>query len=328
MPSQSPLSPASIESIAGLMAGSVATLVVHPLDIVKTRMQIYRSATATGGKLELTTLGVLRSLVAHDTPMRAFYRGLTPNLVGNAAGWASFFFFKAKAEQLIMSLRSERHHAHAHNDGGFLAPYEHFLASAMAGATTTMLTNPIWVLKTRMLSSNRASEGAYQSMSQGVRAIYHTEGLSGFYRGVLVSLMGVSHGAVQFAVYDPLKRVYLATQPGGRNGSRINLPATKSSGGEHIQRLDVQATLAISTLAKLVAGAATYPYQVIRARMQNYDSEKRFGKGVAGVAGRVYREEGLRGFYRGLGPAVLRVMPATWVTFLVYENVKHQLKAM
>lgn len=33
------LSPAIIESIAGLSAGTVATLVVHPLDIVKTRMQ-------------------------------------------------------------------------------------------------------------------------------------------------------------------------------------------------------------------------------------------------------------------------------------------------
>lgn len=33
------LSPALVETIAGLTAGSVATLVVHPLDIVKTRMQ-------------------------------------------------------------------------------------------------------------------------------------------------------------------------------------------------------------------------------------------------------------------------------------------------
>lgn len=33
------LSPASVETIAGLSAGSIATLVVHPLDIVKTRMQ-------------------------------------------------------------------------------------------------------------------------------------------------------------------------------------------------------------------------------------------------------------------------------------------------
>ncbi|KAL5615626.1 hypothetical protein BROUX41_005664 [Berkeleyomyces rouxiae] len=323
MPTQHPLSTASIESIAGLTAGSVATLVVHPLDIVKTRMQIYRSATVAGDQLSLTTLDVLRSLVTHDTPLYAFYRGLTPNLVGNAAGWASFFFFKAKAEQLLISFRANGPQTHKNSSN--LAPHEYFLASAMAGATTTMLTNPIWVLKTRMLSSDRATEGAYRSMTQGIRAIYHTEGLRGFYRGVLVSLAGVSHGAVQFAVYEPLKKVYLATKPRDGNGSGTNPTNQK---GEQKQRLDVQATLAISTLAKLVAGTITYPYQVIRARMQNYDSENRFGRGISGVAGRVLREEGLRGFYRGLGPAILRVMPATWVTFLVYENVKHQLQAM
>lgn len=33
------LSPALVETVAGLSAGAMATLIVHPLDIVKTRMQ-------------------------------------------------------------------------------------------------------------------------------------------------------------------------------------------------------------------------------------------------------------------------------------------------
>jgi solute carrier family 25 folate transporter 32 len=44
-----------------------------------------------------------------------------------------------------------------------------------------------------------------------------------------------------------------------------------------------------------------------------------------GVGTKIWREEGLRGFYRGLGTNVLRVLPATWVTFLVYENVRYYL---
>jgi solute carrier family 25 folate transporter 32 len=74
-----------------------------------------------------------------------------------------------------------------------------------------------------------------------------------------------------------------------------------------------------------VAGAATYPLQVLRSRLQNYDAEERFGRGIRGVVRQLWREEGARGFYRGIVPGVVRVLPATWVTFLVYENVKFYL---
>ena len=67
------------------------------------------------------------------------------------------------------------------------------------------------------------------------------------------------------------------------------------------------------------------PLQVFRTRLQNYNADERFGRGIRGVAIQLWREEGIRGFYRGLVPGVVRVMPATWVTFLVYENVKYYL---
>ncbi|GKT84874.1 mitochondrial folate carrier protein [Colletotrichum tofieldiae] len=161
-----------------------------------------------------------------------------------------------------------------------------------------------------MLSSDRSAAGAYQSMWAGAKVLYRSEGWRGFYRGLGVSLIGVSHGAVQFAVYEPAKKVYFAgRQRKGDNGGRLSN----------------EATVVISSAAKLVAGAVTYPYQVLRSRLQNYDADERFGRGIRGVVARIWQEEGLRGFYRGLMPGVVRVMPATWVTFLVYENVKFYL---
>ncbi|KAI1823167.1 mitochondrial folate carrier protein [Xylaria intraflava] len=308
------LSPALVETIAGLTAGSVATLVVHPLDIVKTRMQIHRSHVASSQTL--TTISVIRGLTRTPHPVAALYRGLTPNLLGNASSWASFFFFKARAEHAVRAIKGRS--AGDRDREAPLTPGDYFVASAAAGAFTQVLTNPIWVLKTRMLSSDRGAAGAYPGMWAGAAQLLRTEGWRGFYRGLGISLFGVSHGAVQFAVYDPLKQMYVTRRR--RAAGAIHRPGDRGKQG-----MTNEATLIISSVSKLVAGAITYPYQVIRSRLQNYDADERFGRGIRGVVRRTWREEGWRGFYRGIFPGVIRVMPATWVTFLVYENAKFYL---
>ncbi|KAI1763002.1 mitochondrial carrier [Hypoxylon sp. FL1150] len=314
------LSPASVETIAGLTAGSIATLVVHPLDIVKTRMQIHQRSAASSHQPPLTTVSLIRALSQTPNPVASLYRGLTPNLLGNASSWASFFFFKARVERALLSLKSSS----APDDGSpaSLTPRDYFVASGAAGVCTQALTNPIWVVKTRMLSSDRGAAGAYPSMWAGAAHLLRNEGWRGFYRGLGISLVGVAHGAVQFAVYDPVKRLYLARR---RRRLLSRLPEKEVEPSAQQERMSNEATIVISSVAKLVAGATTYPYQVIRSRLQNYDADARFGRGIRGVARRTWSEEGWRGFYRGIIPGVVRVLPATWVTFLVYENMKFYL---
>ena len=85
--------------------------------------------------------------------------------------------------------------------------------------------------------------------------------------------------------------------------------------------------LLLSGLAKVFAGGITYPYQVVRARLQMYDADSTY-KSARDVIRQVWRDEGLAGFYKGLGPNLLRVMPSTWVTFLVYEKTKAYLSSL
>jgi solute carrier family 25 (mitochondrial folate transporter), member 32 len=274
-------------------------------------------------------VSVIRGLVAQSrNPLGAVYRGLTPNLLGNATSWASFFFFKSGIERAIATLKTQR------PDGGrvqwvdvaALTPTDFFLSSLLAGAMTQVITNPIWVLKTRMLSSDASTAGAYPSMWSGAARLYREEGLWGFYRGLGVGMLAVSHGAVQFAVYEPAKRVYFASRDRRAANAEGRSPDQHRERDGALQpRMSNEATIILSTVSKLIAGAATYPLQVLRSRLQNYDAEERFGRGVRGVVARLWAEEGIRGFYRGLVPGVIRVLPATWVTFLVYENVKYFL---
>ncbi|ORY71729.1 mitochondrial carrier domain-containing protein [Pseudomassariella vexata] len=318
------LSPALVETVAGLSAGLIATLVVHPLDIVKTRMQLHSSRAPTSASL--TTIKLIRNLVQTSHPAGALYRGLTPNLLGNASSWASFFFFKARIEGTLMELKATQHvndGKDASNVTAALTPTDYFVASGLAGVGVQILTNPVWVLKTRMLSSDRGAAGAYPSMWAGAMQLLRTEGWRGFYRGLGISLFGVSHGAVQFAVYEPAKKMYYERR-------RWRVEREKEQEGREVDgdgslSMTNEGTLVVSSVSKLAAGAVTYPYQVIRSRLQNYNAEERFGKGIQGVVRRTWTEEGWRGFYRGIVPGVIRVLPATWVTFLVYENVKFYL---
>lgn len=287
------LSPSLVESVAGFSAGVISTLAVHPFDIVKTRLQIDQNERSRpGGSWQVmrritreargevaagargTGLAVGGDSVA---VVRAFYRGLMPNMVGNSISWALYFAFYGRTKDLIRSTRPYTRETGARE----LRSSDYFLASGIAGVVTAVLTNPIWVIKTRMLSTARGAPGAYRSISHGTVTLYREEGLRGFYRGLIPSLFGVSHGAIQFMAYEQLKNHFSHSRENGKAG---------------LTNIDY---LSLSALSKIFAGSITYPYQVVRARLQTYDAQAKYN-GTLDVVRQVMRKEGLQGFYKGV----------------------------
>lgn len=170
-----------------------------------------------------------------------------------------------------------------------------------------------------MLSTGASVPGAYRSFSAGIRQIYRTEGIQGFYRGLVPALFGVSHGALQFMAYEQLKRYWSRTPQTDLAGS-----ATVRYQSRELGNFDY---FCVSGLAKVFAGCVTYPYQVLRARLQTYDAGGTY-RGVGDAIVQAWHKEGMAAFYKGLGPNLLRVLPSTWVTFLVYENTKKALNPL
>lgn len=82
-----------------------------------------------------------------------------------------------------------------------------------------------------------------------------TEGPRGFYRGLLPSLMGVSHVAVQFPLYENFK-----------SWARESPLALVTEGGD--RELPAQVILLCSSTAKMIASVLTYPHEVVRTRLQ------------------------------------------------------------
>jgi solute carrier family 25 folate transporter 32 len=84
----SDLSPSLVETVAGFTAGVVATLVVHPFDVLKTRLQLETGISQWGGSFR-----ILRQVVREEGRYTALYRGLMPNMLGNSVSWALYFLW-------------------------------------------------------------------------------------------------------------------------------------------------------------------------------------------------------------------------------------------
>jgi solute carrier family 25 folate transporter 32 len=95
-----------------------------------------------------------------------------------------------------------------------LSATQHLLAASESGAVTALMTNPIWVVKTRMFTAPVPSKipapgeppNPYRSLRSSLAHIYQTEGVRGLWKGAGLALFGVSNGAIQFMAYEQLKR--------------------------------------------------------------------------------------------------------------------------
>lgn len=226
-----------------------------------------------------------------------------------------------------------------------------FWSSMVAGASSTIATTPIWVIKTRLMSQNGtglAFKGAqphwhYHSSLDAARQMYRTEGILSFYSGLTPSLLGLTHVAVQFPAYEYLKTKFTG-QGMGVQGD-----------GDH--RSDWFGILSASVISKILASSAAYPHEVIRTRLQNQQRSLRSStmkhmaftgglessrspsdmaakaakaeipryKGIIMTFKTILREEGWRAFYAGMGTNMLRSVPATTTTLFTYEYVMKYL---
>lgn len=279
--------------IAGLGGGVVSTLVLHPLDLVKIRF-----AVSDGLELRPKYNGMLHCMknVWQQEGLKGLYQGVTPNVWGAGASWGLYFFFY----NAIKGYTKEGRQAE-------LSATEHLVSAAEAGVLTLTLTNPIWVTKTRLVLQYSADRNSklYKGMVDALVKIYRHEGVPGLYKGYVPGLFGTSHGALQFMAYEELKRDY--------NKYRKLHSDAKLNPLEYVT---------MAALSKIFAVATTYPYQVVRARLQ--DQHNRYN-GVIDVIRRTWRNEGTLGFYKGIIPNLIRVTPACCITFVVYENVSHFL---
>ncbi|CAI5726119.1 unnamed protein product [Peronospora effusa] len=186
--------------LAGGCAGAIGISIANPVDVIKVRMQADRS-----GKL-YRSVGDAFAVIYRREGMRGFLRGMPPNIqrgfIVNAAELSTYDHSK---EQLISSgLLKE----------GVLA---HTGASCVAGFAGAAASNPIDVVKTRLMSQPTDTHGKglhYRGMMDCVRKTFNEGGASAFYKGFIPNWMRKAPWCIVFFVTYEKYRAALASTDG------------------------------------------------------------------------------------------------------------------
>ena len=213
-----------------------------------------------------------------------------------------------------------------------------------------MATNPIWVIKTRLMSQSSSRIATnhskapwhYKNTWDAARAMYRTEGLLSFYSGLTPALLGLTHVAIQFPLYEVFKEKFTGIGKGQKE--------TDEDRSHHFYGLAMAVFL-----SKVCASTATYPHEVVRTRLQTQQRStttpaslgmhlggisKKSGdlgrphgsispavhemryRGTVQTCKTILMEEGWRGFYAGLGTNLIRAVPSAMTTILTFEYLK------
>ena len=312
----------SRQFLAGSFAGCVGQCVGHPLDSIKVVMQTATSSDTT--RQQRAALSAYQSAVEmYKSPygLRSFFRGLSLPLMTKAVEQSVGFGIKGAVGNLLLSLEDN-------NGWSIDDSYRAGMSGSAAGACTAMLLTPVYLVKVQLQATTTVSaiSSATQSSSlttlngplEAIQATVSKLGLRGLYTGALPTLLGSSIGyGFRFATYD-------------KTVSWVRSKYEESSTISDRTSFRTAKILSI-VLGGGLAGMATwlshFPLDLVANKMMaevvlsSHDNNDKLRpkKGMLAQFRTIYVEQGWRGYFRGIGPCLLRAFPVNAAIFLSYE---------
>ncbi|KAI0022260.1 mitochondrial dicarboxylate carrier protein [Xylariomycetidae sp. FL0641] len=198
-------------------------------------------------------------------------------------------------------------------------------AGAVSGLISRFVIAPLDVVKIRLqlqthsmsdpLSHAQLRPGSpiYKGTLRTLRHIVQHEGLTALWKGnVPAELMYVSYAAIQFTTYRSATLLLHRTFAG--DGRETRLPRAAES-------------FICGASAGATATAATYPLDLLRTRFAAQGNERVYSSLRRAVVD-IGRDEGIRGYFRGLSPALVQIVPFMGVFFAVYEGARGPLASL
>ncbi|XP_005388885.1 PREDICTED: calcium-binding mitochondrial carrier protein SCaMC-1-like isoform X2 [Chinchilla lanigera] len=270
--------------VAAGIAGAVARTCTAPLDRLKVVMQVHSLKTR-----KMRLINVFQQMVKEG--------GILSLWQGNGIN-----VFKIAPETAIKIGAYEQYKKWLSFDGTHIGILERFIAGSLAGATSQTCIYPMEVIKTRLIV---AKSGEYSGIFDCIKKLLKHGGVHTFFKGYIPNLLGIiPYAGLDLAVYELLKNYWLEHY------------------AENSVNPGIMILLGCSTLSHTCGQLTSFPLYLIRTRMQAEALVEKEQIPMIRLIQEIYNKEGKKGFFRGLTPNIIKVLPAVSIGCVAYEKVK------
>lgn len=282
---------AKLINLQNFNVGLLTALLVQPFEVIRT------SSIMSLKNMDNSILGTWKVMgeIWRLEGIKGFFRGGVSSLGKSALGAGVFFTGLENVHVLTEGLRDYRYIPDNLID---------FFNASCSRVITTLCVNPITVVKTRF---EVVGNNQYTSIPHAVMTIFQKDGLRGFYKGILPTLMrDVPYSGLQYSSYRFLMESW--SKYVSKERSPYESPLIVSSFG---------------AASAIFAVMLTYPFDNMRVRFQCHDLVTNPQHlGVASMARQIYREEGIKGFYLGYLPRLMKKGFSSGLSWVVYEKLR------
>merc|ERR1712086_550117 len=286
-----------ISLAAGGISGAVSKTITAPLEKVKLAIQNQDSnpRVLSGEMARYTGMGDCFKRHVSELGPQSLWRGNVANCIRYVPTAAFNLAFKDNIKKLFPN--------YPKNDNFTMFAASQVASGAAAGGLTNTLVYPLIYVRT-ILGADLGKEKKYDGMVDCIKKTWEANGVISLFNGIGPSSIGiVVYRGAQFGLQDTLK----AFNPYQKDFTVIGL-ASK---------------FAVAQVAVASSGIIAYPFDTMQRRLQieaSKPKEQQMYSGMADCFGKILKNEGPGGFFKGALANVLRGTGAALV-LVIYDEI-------
>jgi solute carrier family 25 protein 16 len=277
--------------VAGGIAGCIAKSLTAPLDRIKI---LFQAQNPEFSKFTYRPFGIFHAAgeIFRVDGIRGLFQGHLAMILRIFPSASIRFYAFEKYNKLITP------------EGTSKSPLRTFAAGSLAGNTAVIFTYPLEVIRSRLAYEIR-NKGKDYGILYTTKLILkeNNNSFRGFFKGFGPTMYGViPYAGAAFSTHQTLK--------------------------DYFKSDSIILHLLIGGIAGMVGQTASYPFDTIRHRMQLDGVAKNIPKykNTLDAFYKIYRFEGIRGFFIGITINYWKTIPANAVAFVVYDYLMNKWK--